>query len=334
MHEASSTGEFTRGMELMARRPMDQPVFSGLDPDGSPHEQDDYLMRLLQPRSASNPEPTASQPPAPASLLPAAASVAPPPHAAQGLPPALACPALVAAPRAAAAPWAAAPTWGTLVKAALGAPRYAQLRARMLEHQDTFLQQIFDLHRCVRRQRQLVAASDDPQALAHAVTGFGITPLPAPRALSPAALPACLPQPQQYPGAHAAVAQHPACLHPLGPKPAELPPAMPFGAPLYCSAPQGPALDPMSAWYTQHYSAYVGAVMPATQPPPLRRQQPTVSVPVAAPFARAHTAPVLPVSAVAAAAGQSAGARWWQDPGQVINCSLVCPSFFKKNERF
>lgn len=225
------------------------------------------------------------------------------------------------------------------VKRAVGGKRFRELRALILDHQDTFLQQIYDLHRCVQRQRQLVRVCADQKALSRAVSELKLAPLhkrkPAPIAAPPAVLP-----PMYFPSGYPPLPQPPHLQHYQAALP---PPGKPYQSKLTTKAagtPLAPAMhyeaipavpqslaDPMSVWYAQHYGSVAPAMTVARPLPHPTRTAYTHTDAVAVPqqmtgtTASEGTAPgcmtaELPVSN----AGQTGGVRWWQDPGQVGHC--------------
>jgi len=282
-----SAGEFTRGMELLAGAVDDSGVSSR-----AAAVQDDYLMKLLsgRPSSASlNVQLVARQPAAAA----AAAGLDANPGNSQG------CQQQVVTARnpspapAVSQQQRVAPSAGVgssaAARAALGAKRFAGLRACLLQHQDVFLQQMFDLHRCARRQQQLVAVCDRPEAIAAALDAVMASsrlatqhtglrePSDAPAMAAPAAqaLPAEQPAAAQRGPAPAGVQQQPIAAQPRQPQLPYGSVAARFGGPgaMYEGFPGAPvappAFDPMAAWYAHHYgaTAHPYAVAAAQLPP-------------------------------------------------------------------
>ena len=342
----ASAGEFTRGMEQLARAPEDTGVSSR-----AAAVQDEYLMKLLSTRPAAV-APLLPHPP----KQPAAAVTRPDSSGVR----------VVTGPSPAAGhlqKQATLPLEGSsaVAKSALGSGGFAGLRAQLLKHQDVFLQQIFDLHRCVRRQQQLVAACDQPDALAEALQSLQGPP-ENPAAVcgsAPATVAASTPAdpldahperpgaaqhafvPQPLPAAMAAYAQYGR----MAPQ---------FGGPVYSGAPlqpSGPAsFDPLAAWYCRHYAppppyACAAAAVPAlSQPPPAASFQAFGAHSAgpgyksacggygsAGPVAMSVQAGMPPCSASAGgrptamaaldgavAAAPLHGDRWWQDPAQVL----------------
>ena len=338
-------------MEMLARAPDDSGVSSR-----AVAIQDDYLMKLLatRPIAAVPALPQMSkQLAAPAAALARSAIQAP-----AGQSPA---PVILQSQVSSSVegPIAAART-------VLGGERFAGLRARLLQHQDEFLQQIFDLHRCVRRQRQLVAVCDQPDALVDAVQS--LLALPSDPAVDGGSAPAAAASPVWVKPQDAQVVRPVAAQHALVAQPPPGPyavhgrMAVPYSGPgpLYKGAllqPAGPApFDPLTAWYCRHYAAPPAYAATA---PVLSHAGPAGSFPLAtydgAPgYGYAPTHAVAPWNAgmppcsasaggphVAAAAydarvaaAPSHGDRWWQDPAQVpaqpwslpVHAGLHCTS--------
>ncbi len=293
-----SAGEFTRGMELLAGAVDDSGVSSR-----AAAVQDDYLMKLLagRPSLASlNVQLVARH----SATVPAPAQLAANPSnslggqqqavAARNPSPAPSVPQQRVASSASVGPSAAA-------RAALGAKRFAALRARLLQHQDVFLQQMFDLHRCARRQQQLVAVCDRPEAMTAALAAVMASSREASQQAGtrePSSAPAtAAPATQMPPVEQTAAGQRasaPAVAqqqHPIAaqPRQAQYPygsVAARFGGPggMYEGFPGAPvappAFDPMAAWYAHHYgaTAHPYAVAAAQLPP----QHRTGSLPVMA----------------------------------------------------
>lgn len=51
------------------------------------------------------------------------------------------------------------------MKQLLGKQKFKELRGAVISHQDTFMQQLWDLHRLSRRQEYLMAVCDEPDKL-------------------------------------------------------------------------------------------------------------------------------------------------------------------------
>ena len=296
-----SAGEFTRGMELLAGAADDPGVSSR-----AAAVQDDYLMKLLSGRPSSaalNVQLVAKQPAAAV----VAAMAADPANSLMGgrqqgvaanSSPAPAVPQQRAASSAAAGPSAAA-------RAALGAQGFAGLRARLLQHQDVFLQQMFDLHRCARRQAQLVAVCDQPEAVAAALESVMASSREASQQIG-----ACVPSAAAAvaaPTGQIASEERPAAVQ-ITPAPAVVqqqpiaaqprPGAFPYGSvaarfgglgPMYEGFPGAPvappaAFDPMAAWYAHHYGAQQHPYAAAAAP---QLHRPAGSLPVMGTFSNA-----------------------------------------------
>ena len=292
-----SAGEFTRGMDLLARAPNDSGASSR-----AAAVQDDYLMKLLssaRPSSAMRKVHVAAK-----QVAAATTSAAVDHYSHDGM---AAQPDAVVEPTqsAPAGPKQRGPLQATAgaARAALGPQRFAGLRARLLQHQDVFLQQMFDLHRCVRRQQQLVAVCDQPEAVAAALNavlapsepgsqevGLSSQPVNAPVGAAPnapAAPPAQLAALQRAaaPAAlhHAFVAQPLPGSYPYGSVAAR------FGGPgITYAGPQmpqavPPAYDPMAAWYAHHYGTPPAPFVAAASPL-VSHHRPAGSLPVMGTF--------------------------------------------------
>jgi hypothetical protein len=161
----------------------------------------------------------------------------------------------------------------------LGERTFSSLRNLIVQQQGTFLGQIWELHRVAKQQEHLVQTCEQPDALKEAMQGNQQQP--------GLAVPPVL---QQQPG--------PCYLQAPGVMPSPLsgfyvphmmfppPPFMPYGMPQA-------AVDPISAWYAQHYR---GQAMPL---------QAVGSRPAGE------------------AAKEEGPVRWWQDPRAVFGPSAV-----------
>ena len=171
-------------------------------------------------------------------------------------------------------------------RTALGSERFAGLRARLLQHQDLFLQQIFDLHRCVRRQQQLVAVCDRPGALAEALRS--LLALPAEQAANRGSAPTTIADPVRANPKDAQPARSVAAQQ--APVPQPLPgPFAPYGrkaagfggpGPVFQDAllqPGAAPFDPLAAWYSRHYAAPPPYACAAAAAPILSHPQPAAS---------------------------------------------------------
>ena len=325
-----SAGEFTRGMELLAGAVDDSGVSSR-----AAAVQDDYLMRLLsgRPSSASLNVQLVARQPAAAAAVPAPVQLTVTPSnslggqqqavAARNPSPA---PAVLQQQRAASSAAAAGPS--AAARAALGAKRFAGLRACLLQHQDVFLQQMFDLHRCARRQQQLVAVCDRPEAMSAALDGVMASSRQAtqhtgPREPSEAmtmAAPAAQAPPVEQPAAAqrgpapAGVQQQSVAAQPRQPQFPYGSVAARFGGPggMYEGFPGAPvappAFDPMAAWYAHHYGATPHPyAVAAAQLPPQHRTGSLLVMPGT--FSNAGGSAFGSAGAVYGAAGYAAASR-------------------------
>ena len=74
------------------------------------------------------------------------------------------------------------------IKAKLGPEVYAAVRDRILEHMETFVENIYDLHRLTRRQHHLEGICEDQEKYAAELQRL-VSPLPEPERAAAAAEP-------------------------------------------------------------------------------------------------------------------------------------------------